>query len=74
MGSNVNEIRSEVSEIGSNVNAMVDVLNRLGSQVADMKRCMSTILKDDRSRTAQPQLFQVSVPIDPFITDTECYS
>ncbi|CAM9692821.1 unnamed protein product [Ectocarpus sp. 6 AP-2014] len=58
MGSNVNEIRSEVSEIGSNVNAVVDVLNRLGSQVADMKRCMSTILKDVRSRTAQPQLFK----------------
>ncbi|CAM9569096.1 unnamed protein product [Ectocarpus sp. 8 AP-2014] len=58
MGNNVNEIRSEVSEIGSNVNAVVDVLNRLGSQVADMKRCMSTTLKDGRARYAQPQLFK----------------
>ncbi|CAM9496872.1 unnamed protein product [Ectocarpus sp. 12 AP-2014] len=58
IGSNVNEIRSEVSEIGSNVNAVADVLNRLGSQVADMKRCMSTVLHDGRSRCAQPPLFK----------------
>ena len=70
IGTNVNEIGTNVKEIGTNVNAMTDKLNRLGSHMAAMKRHMSTILKDGRTRGAQPGLFEVSATIGPFIADT----
>ncbi|CAM9869295.1 unnamed protein product [Ectocarpus fasciculatus] len=58
IGTNVNEIGTNVKEIGTNVNAMTDKLNRLGGHMAAMKRHMSTILQDGRTRGAQPGLFE----------------